>query len=239
MASAPTSYAQQSSAAASTAVATSDPRVDGAGPTQVTMQWKERLGGAAKKAGESLLAEITNNTDEPQQGRLVLAAVRLASRVANRPVGKFSVPARGRTTVTVPVSALPIQCEVALSYAVLQAEIDSPEGVLRLSSRLLHYIFSGGYTQAELYSDDEVRMLPNGGLRTSDPMDVRGKVLDASGTMQDIDDKANATPGRGRQGFSVRLTGIQPGRRSRARLGLDDRQGLLDLEGPVHRRKKR
>jgi hypothetical protein len=68
---------------------------------------------------------------------------------------------------------------------------------------VLYYIFSGGYEQAELYSAEEVKTLPNGGVRTSDLMEVRGRVLDANGTMQEIDSKASAGVEEGRQGLTV------------------------------------
>jgi hypothetical protein len=89
------------------------------GPTEVTIKWKEKLGGTIKQAKDSLVAEITNNTDHVVEGRLLLVASGLDGRLAERPVGKFGVLGGGQTTVTVPVSALPIQTEVATSFAVL------------------------------------------------------------------------------------------------------------------------
>jgi hypothetical protein len=209
---APSTFALEAGAGGGTSVAVppSGPVADSVGPTEVTISWKEKLGGAVKKANDSLVAEITNSTDATVQGRLLLVASGLDGQLAQRPSGTFSVASRAKTTVSVPVSALPIQSEVATSFAVLQVELDRPQGVVRLSTDLLHYIFSGGYARAELYTGDEVRKLPYGGLRASDPADVRGRILDASGAVQQIDARAMAATGEPRQGLSTLTTRSRP-----------------------------
>ncbi len=102
------------------------------------------------------------------------------------------------------MSALPVQSEVALSFAALQVELAGPVGPVRPSStRQLYYIFSGGYAQAELYTSNEVLTLPDHGLRTADPMNVSGRVLDAQGAVQEVN-ASSATLGMApRQGLSL------------------------------------
>jgi hypothetical protein len=168
---------------------------DTLGPTEVSVRWKEALGGAVKKVDDSLTVELTNNANKETEGRLVLWAAGLDGRSAQRSLGTFKLAARASSAVSVPVSALPVQSEVATSFAQVQVELDRPIGVVRLPTIPLYYIFSGGYAQVELYSDDEVKLLPNGGVRTADIMDVRGRVLDANGTLQEIDSKLAAASG--------------------------------------------
>jgi hypothetical protein len=178
---------------------------ESAGPTEVELAWKETLGGTVKKASDSLTVELANTTKVTKEGRLLMVAIGLDGRKAERPLGTFSLAAGARATIAVPVSALPIQSEVATSFARVQVEIERAQGVVRLSTDFLYYIFSGGYEQAELYSAEEVKEQPNGGVRTTDLTDVRGRVLDANGAIQEVDINASANVGEGRQGLTVAM----------------------------------
>jgi len=180
-------------------------------PKEVSLSWKEKMGGSAKSANDTLVAELSNNTNAPQTGRLLLVGLGLDGRIVTRPMGTYSLAANAKSTVTVPVSALPVQSEAAASFSVLQVEYDRMQGPIRSQTRPLYYIFSGGYAKVELYSSEELRKLPNGGLRTNDPMDVRGRVWNsATSTMAAIDTKATATAGDAQQGLTVPV-GVKPG----------------------------
>jgi hypothetical protein len=201
--------AEQVGVSKSAAVAAPDstPVGDSADPTELTLEWKETMGGGVKTGSDSLTVELTNTTDRPQTGRLSLMGTGLDGRVAWRQMGSFSLAANEKANLAVPVSALPVQAEVATSMAVLQAEIDRPDAIMRPHTRPLYYIFSNGYAQVELYSEVEALKLVNGGLRTSDPMDVRGLVWDdTKSAMQAIDMKATADPTQPRQGLAMRTT---------------------------------
>ena len=178
---------------------------EAAGKTAVSIAWKQALGGGTvKQANDLLVAQVVNNTRVAQQGTVVATAIGLDGQRAERPVGTFNLAAGATQDVSVPMSALPVQSEVALSFAVLQVELAGPVGSVRPSStRQVYYIYSGGYTQAELYTSDEVLTIPDHGLRTADPMDVRGRVLDAQGAVQEVN-ASSATLGMApRQGLSL------------------------------------
>jgi hypothetical protein len=174
------------------------------GTPAVTIGWKQALGGGAVKASTELLtAQLTNNTKANQQGKIVASASGLDGRLVERTLGAFNLAAGATKDVSLPISGLPVQSQGSLSFARLQVEIAGPVGPVRpASTSLLYYIFDNNYTQAELYTSNEASNLPNGGLRATDPMDVRGRTIDAQGAVQEIS-SASATPSNApRQGLA-------------------------------------
>ena len=177
---------------------------EAAGQADISIAWKQAPeGGKVKKASETLAALVTNNTDAVQQGRIILTALGLDGRKAGREVQKFILAARASSEVSIPISSLPIQSEVAPSSAVLEVELNRGNEVFRPSkTRQTYYIFGSGYAQAQLYNHDEVTKLPNRGLLTTDVMNVNGRVLDGTGALQVLDPSTVAlTPGP-RQGLT-------------------------------------
>jgi hypothetical protein len=174
------------------------------GKTAVSIGWKQALGGGALKASSELLAaQLTNNTNVAQRGKIVVSAVGLDGRVAERTLGAFNLAPGATSDVSLPISGLPIQSEGSLSFAILQAEMAGPVGPVRpASTSLVYYIFDNDYAQAQLYTSSEVATLPNGGLRAADPMDVRGRVVDDQGATKEVDASAAMPAGAPRQGLA-------------------------------------
>jgi hypothetical protein len=138
-----------------------------------------------------------------QQARVLITAAGLDGQMVEREVGKYKLAPGATSDVTLPISSLPVQSELAMSFAALQVETVRGSQVIRASqTRPAYYIFSGGYAQAELYSSDEVADLPNGGLLATDFMDVRGRVLDATGVAQEVTASALSVSTGSRQGLS-------------------------------------
>jgi hypothetical protein len=176
------------------------------GKTPVSIAWKETLGaGAVKRVGDLLAAQVVNNSRVAQKGSILITAAGLDGRVVKRELATFSLDPGATQEVSLPVKALPVQSEVATSLAALQVELDGPVGKIHPSrTSNIHYIFGGGYARAEFYTPAEAHRLPNGGLRTANPMDVRGRVADASGLLQEVATSSAATGGGGsRQGLAA------------------------------------
>jgi hypothetical protein len=120
-----------------------------------------------------------------QTGRLILVTAGLDSRKVEREVERFTLAAEGIGETSVQVGKLPIQSDVAPSFAALVAEIDGPKGPIRVSSAPLYYRFEKGYHAAVVYNADSLATQSDWGLKTVNPMDVQGRIIETDGRITD------------------------------------------------------
>jgi hypothetical protein len=161
-------------------------------PTEVSVRWRPTDSSKALPASDTLSLDLVNETDQFEQGRLVVIASGLDGRLVERPLDLFTLAARDTKELRVRVADLPLQSEASSSFVVVQAEITRPDGyVLRVPSAPLYFHFQGGYREARFYSSDEVSKLAP---HAPDPMALSGRVMEADGRWTDLTGPATQGP---------------------------------------------
>ena len=179
--------------------------------SDVVFKWRDnsKLKGTILRSTELLASDLSNSLDREVKGRLVLVSSGLDGRVVERSLEDFVLPARGSRELTVPIGKLPIQSEESTSFVALVAEVQRPTGTLRISTAPLYYRFQNGYSEAAIYNADEAGRLPDWGVKTQNPFVVRGRILEADGSITDGAEAAaraaeeGRLSGKGRQGLTM------------------------------------
>ncbi len=177
----------------------------------VTIHWRAVDSTQPVDKSQSLHAELVNETDVEQTGRLAVIASGLDGRLEERPLANFRLAARAKQQVDLRVDDLPIQSDSSTSFAVVQAEVTRLDGfVLRVSTEPLYFHFQSGYGAAFFYGPEQV---PQKAPRVAPgSVDVYGRVREANGTWTEISpaSASTATPtgndGAGKQGATSVVT---------------------------------
>ncbi len=160
---------------------------EGAYMPAVHVAWSGTPATPVAATGGTIPALVINQTKSPVTGSLTLVASGLDGRLVQSSLGTFNVAANGTLTVTVPVSALPIQSQTSSSFVALQAEIARPDGtMLRPSSAPLYYHFDSGYQSATFYSAEDMLSKYGGGAIGSAGASPLGRIKGADGQWQDV-----------------------------------------------------
>jgi hypothetical protein len=153
----------------------------------VIVRWRDAadMNGAVLAASSGIKGELRNVSKNVATGRLVLVTAGLDSRKVERELERFTLAADGIGETSVQVGKLPIQSDAAPSFAALVAEIDGPKGPIRISSAPLYYRFEKGYSAAAVYNASSLASQPDWGLKTDNPMDVQGRIIEIDGRITD------------------------------------------------------
>ena len=145
-----------------------------------------------KAASDLLYARVSNLLAIPQDVRVSVVASGLDGRLAETKLESFRLQAGAERRVSVRVGNLPIQSEVAPSWASLDVVIDRPDGAVHITSTPVYYHFQNAYKEAKFYGSHEAALssassgvssaVALGAAVASDTMDVRGRILQDDGT---------------------------------------------------------
>jgi hypothetical protein len=179
--------------------------------SDVVFKWRDnaKMKGTVFRSNELLASDLSNSLDREVKGRIVLVSSGLDGRVVERILEDFVLPARGSRELTVPIGKLPIQSEESTSFVAAVAEVQRPNGTLRISTAPLYYRFQNGYSEAAIYNADEAGKLADWGVKTKNPMVVQGRILDPDGRITDAAEAAARAAaearlsGKGRQGVTM------------------------------------
>ncbi len=177
----------------------------------VIVRWKDMAlaNGTPLPSSSRIAGELRNATDRTVSGRLMLVTAGLDGRKIERELQRFSLAGKRTMDASIEVIQLPVQSEVAPSFAALVAEMESPSGMTKVSSRPLYYRFQKGYAEAVLFGSNELTKEPDWGLRTDKPTEVQGRILEIDGQFTDAAElgrgaaEAAVSSGSGRQGLST------------------------------------
>ena len=126
-------------------------------PTDVTINWRAVDSSIPIDGSGFVSANLVNQTDEEQQGQLVVVGSGLDGRLVQRPLSSFDIAPHATQEVRVRVDSLPIQSQTSSSFVAVQAEVTRPDGfVLRVTTDPLYFHFQSGYSQALFYGPELV-----------------------------------------------------------------------------------
>lgn len=155
--------------------------------SDVSLRWRPADLNQAFEAGQVLVADLVNETDDLQQGRLVLVGSGLGGRLVERHLEDFQLAPRGTQEVRIPVAKVPVQSETSTSFVVAQAELTRPDGyVLRVRTEPMYFHFQGGFRSARFYRADDVHKLAPRLPANLDPMSVRGRMMETDGRWTEV-----------------------------------------------------
>lgn len=170
--------------------------------SDVSIRWRPADMDQTLEAGQYLVAELVNETDDFQQGQLVVVGSGLGGRLVERHLEDFQLGAHATQEVRIPVAKIPIQSETSTSFVVAQAELTRADGyVLRVRTEPLYVHFQGGFRTARFYRADDVHRLAPRMPAGLDPMSFRGRLLETDGRWSDVVAGLAATADRASPGL--------------------------------------
>jgi hypothetical protein len=157
------------------------------GPTEVMVRFRDVVSGMRLDATDELQLELTDNTGEGRDVRLIVVASGLGGRLIERPLQSVSIAPGTSMRLGLRVDELPLQSAELASFVSIEVELVRDDGeAVRVTTPPLYYVFDEGYTAATFYDEAEVAHAPELLAGPKDPMRFTGLVRNEDGSFVEV-----------------------------------------------------